>query len=142
MAFFSVRQKQFFIDLRRTEFIPLHWSFSGKRNEFRSTEGRHAKLRSSPGTAIVPARRRPWRWSWPSGWPTQTAAESANIINDPPRCQTPVGQAFQPDCEPDKVRLESLTYLILWRVAEYYAMALGGRQRHASSSGKWPAGIR
>jgi len=32
--------------------------------------------------------------------------------------KTAVGQAFQPDSEPGNVRLESLTYLIFWRVVE------------------------
>jgi hypothetical protein len=36
--------------------------------------------------------------------------------NHPPRCQIVVGQAFQPDTKPGKVRLESLTYLMFWRV--------------------------
>jgi len=34
--------------------------------------------------------------------------------------KTAVGQAFQPDSGPAKVRLESLTYLIIWRVVDYF----------------------
>jgi len=32
--------------------------------------------------------------------------------------KTAVGQAFQPDSKPGNIRLESLTYLIFWRVVD------------------------
>jgi hypothetical protein len=48
------------------------------------------------------------------------ARQTLSILNDPPRFQNDVRQAFQPDSKPDEVRLESLTYLIFWRVVVYF----------------------
>jgi hypothetical protein len=52
-------------------------------------------------------------------------------MNDPPRFQDDVRQAFQPDSKPDDVRLESLTDLIFWRVVANYA--LRGSDRRVGS---------